>query len=98
MASANSLAEPTEEFVFVSFHEHRLTTDPEERNEGVVTIELAIEPVCPLRDAWKTVDMSERGSHKRRFRMSQRVRPVLAEATANSSDTRSRVAQLACGL
>ena len=63
MASANSLAELTEEFVFVSFHEHRLTTDPEERNEGVVTIELAMEPVCPLRDAWKTVDMSERGSH-----------------------------------
>ena len=71
MASANSFAKPSEELVSRSFYEYRLTTDAEQRNDRVMARQLAMEPICPLRDAGKSVHMGKRGPHKARVGMSQ---------------------------
>jgi len=64
LSRAHTFAEPSEEQLFVSLDQRWLAADAKKRHQRLVRFKLAIEPVGPLRDTGKAVNVRQGRPHK----------------------------------
>src|SRR5271163_2911894 len=64
-------AKPVEKLLFLTFDQHRSTSDTESTDNRFMRVQFASEPVSPIRNSGDPVNMGERGPHESVFRACQ---------------------------
>src|SRR6266550_1836764 len=60
----NAPAEPVEKLFFLAFNQHRIASDPERSDDGLVRVQFTGKPARPFRHSWNSVDVSQGGPNE----------------------------------